>query len=486
MRKVCPNLDREDGLDTVLEVPVPELHQEVPARRRRTVNLKAWMRTHMHIDHQHMHRRDGVQVMLGVMGAPLVPQPVQPRRPMGGRDSKEEPLELSKARYIVEQYVAAAGGEAALSAATSMFAMGKVRMSSTTSKSSKATKKGMGEVHGGFVVWQKKPELWCVEMVVAGGTKMSAGSDGKVAWRQTPWQQQAHASRGPPRPIRRCVQGLDPKSTADLFSSAASVGEEAVDGEDCFVLRVDAEPSALHARSGADVEVIRHALWGYFSQRTGLLVRLEDSHLYRPVDGINIAHAGRTVVSVSPFTRAAGAVDDADARRKRPCTCMEETWSIEEVEFNIAGLSTECFLPPRDLVLSDSKDQPRHNKEQGDKAAKGARDGDGGCGIRAAVPKKALVPVVTGLGWFGPAKVAAVDSLDAADESKDTTQRAARRSLLLAMRGEADEASGCDWRGAGEDGVEARKAGMGAGVEELRAAQKLEVETMALPVHGEK
>lgn len=26
MRKVCPNLDREDGLDTVLEVPVPELH----------------------------------------------------------------------------------------------------------------------------------------------------------------------------------------------------------------------------------------------------------------------------------------------------------------------------------------------------------------------------------------------------------------------------------------------------------------------------
>lgn len=377
----------------------------------------------------------------------------------------------------MEQYVAAAGGEAALSAATSMFAMGKVRMSSSTSKS-KATKKGTGEVQGGFVVWQKKPELWCVEMVVAGGTKMSAGSDGKVAWRQTPWQQ-AHASRGPPRPIRRCVQGLDPKSTADLFSSAASVGEESVDGEDCFVLRVDAEPSALHARSSADVEVIRHALWGYFSQRTGLLVRLEDSHLlripkptdaggddgegkaasasmywettmastigdYRPVDGINIAHAGRTVVSVSPFTRAAGAVDDADARRKRPCTCMEETWSIEEVDFNVAGLSTECFLPPRDLLLSDSKEQPRH-KEQCDKGTvlavaaaasctKGARDSvkvaydsDGGCGIRAAVAKRALVPAVTGLGWFGPAKVAAVDdNLDDADELKDTAYASTR------------------------------------------------------------
>ena len=268
------------------------------------------------------------------------------------------------------------------------------------------------------------------------------------------------------------MQGLDPKSTADLFSSAAWVGEETVDGEDCFVLRVDAEPSALDARSSADVEVIRHALWGYFSQRTGLLVRLEDSHLlrmptpstddcggddgedmywettmessirdYRVVDGINIAHAGRTVVTVSRFAGAAGSVDDGvDARRKRPCTSMEETWSIEEVDFNIAGLSRECFLPPRDLVLCSSKEQKQREKKKMDRSdtgaaasfAKGARDavkaGDGGdgagCGIGAAVAKKALVPVVTGLGWFGPAKVAAVDSLDdAADESKDASTR---------------------------------------------------------------
>jgi hypothetical protein len=252
---------------------------------------------------------------------------------------------------------------------------------------------------------------------------------------------------------------LDPKSTADLFSSAAWVGEETVDGEDCFVLRVDAELSALDARSSADVEVIRHALWGYFSQRTGLLVRLDDSHLlriptpsaddgedmywettmessicdYRPVDGINIAHAGRTVVTVSRFASAAESVDDADARRRRPCTSMEETWSIEEVDFNIAGLSVECFLPPRDLLVPSPKEQPRQKKMDhgGDKeCAKGARDAavkaaddsDGaGCGIRAAAAKKALAPVVTGLGWFGPAKVAAVDSSDdAADESKES------------------------------------------------------------------
>ena len=61
---------------------------------------------------------------------------------------------MSKAKYIVEQYVAAAGGEPALSAATSMYAMGKARMS--TAKGQKAkTGIGMvngGEVAGGFVV----------------------------------------------------------------------------------------------------------------------------------------------------------------------------------------------------------------------------------------------------------------------------------------------------------------------------------------------
>ncbi|KAF0924777.1 hypothetical protein E2562_014885 [Oryza meyeriana var. granulata] len=465
MRKVCSNLDREDGLDTVLEVPVPELHREAPLRRgRRGGTVKSWVRARM----EHGRRRDGaapslaeVQLMLGVVGAPLVPQPVEARKAMvAGRGMiGEEPLEASKARYIVEQYVAAAGGEAALGAATSMYAMGKVRMRTTTSKGNKGKGMGVatgGEVAGGFVVWQKKPELWCVEMVFAGGTKMSAGSDGKVAWRQTPWQE-AHASRGPPRPLRRCVQGLDPKSTADLFSSAAWVGERCIDGDDCFVLRVDADHAALRARSSGDVEVIRHAVLGYFSQRTGLLVGLEDSHLlrirlhaadesaywettmessigdYRTVDGINIAHAGRTVVSLSRFESADEADADAAARGKRACTTMEETWSIEEVDFNVVGLSMDCFLPPRDLVLNDCKKQQQkedavavvdHVGKDIDGANANAKGGNddgkaiGGDVGRAAVARKALVPVVVGLGWFGPAKVVAVDDTvdDAADD----------------------------------------------------------------------
>lgn len=121
--------------------------------------------------------------------------------------------EGSMAKYIVKQYVAAVGGESALNSVESMYAMGEVRVGSEFSAGEECvSSKKMGKVKkvqmkgelGGFVVWQKKPELWCLELVVS-GYKISAGSDGKVAWRQTPWHH-SHASRGPPRPLRRLLQ----------------------------------------------------------------------------------------------------------------------------------------------------------------------------------------------------------------------------------------------------------------------------------------
>lgn len=63
--------------------------------------------------------------------------------------------------------------------------------------------KGNGDI-GGFVLWQKNPGLWSLELVVS-GCKVSAGSNGKVAWRQMA-AQQSHASRGPARPLRRSLQ----------------------------------------------------------------------------------------------------------------------------------------------------------------------------------------------------------------------------------------------------------------------------------------
>jgi hypothetical protein len=123
--------------------------------------------------------------------------------------------EASMAKYIVQQYIAAVGGERALNSVDSMYAMGKVKMvasefcagegSLNNNKTLKVKnqKHGGGEM-GGFVLWKKRPDLWCLELVVS-GCKISAGSDGKVAWRQTPWHH-SHASRGPPRPLRRFLQ----------------------------------------------------------------------------------------------------------------------------------------------------------------------------------------------------------------------------------------------------------------------------------------
>lgn len=158
-------------------------------------------------------------------------------------------------------------------------------------------------------------------------------------------------------------QGLDPMSTANLFSNSICSGERMVNEEGCFVLKLEAEPTSLKARSSINVEIMRHTVWGYFSQKTGLLIQLQDSHLlriksagnddvfwettmtsliqdYRTLKGVNIAHAGRTSVSLSRLN------ENSEAHT---ITRMEEVWSIEEVDFNVKGLSADSFLPPSDL-----------------------------------------------------------------------------------------------------------------------------------------
>ncbi|XP_030485494.2 uncharacterized protein LOC115702183 [Cannabis sativa] len=375
MRKLCPNFDREDGLDTVLEVPIPE---EMFASKTSNMiswqNMKAWM-TSSHPSNMTAlfgGRNAEIQLLLGVVGAPLIPIAISYDHELISRNIKDHPIEASMAKYIVKQYTAAVGGEKALNSIESMYAMGKVRMGASEFCSGEKNVKAMkvknlrsslqGGEMGGFVLWQKGPELWCLELVVS-GCKISAGSDGKVAWRQTPWHH-SHASRGPPRPLRRFLQGLDPRSTANLFSNSVCVGEKAINDEDCFILKLEADSSTLKARSSNNVEIIRHTIWGYFSQRTGLLAQLEDSHLlrikatgnndnifwettmvslihdYRTIDGVNIAHSGKTTVSLFRF----GENSTGHSR-----TRMEEVWEIEEVDFNIKGLSMECFLPPGDL-----------------------------------------------------------------------------------------------------------------------------------------
>ncbi|KDO81571.1 hypothetical protein CISIN_1g022693mg [Citrus sinensis] len=243
--------------------------------------------------------------------------------------------------------------------------MGRVTMiASEFEKGNKVTRSrnsSKGAESGGFVLWQMNPDMWYVELAL-GDSKVHAGCNGKLVWRHTPWLG-AHAAKGPVRPLRRALQGLDPRTTASMFINARCIGEKKINGEDCFILKLCADPSTLKARSEGPAEIIRHVLFGYFSQKTGLLVHLEDSHLtriqnnggdavywettinsflddYRPVEGIMIAHSGRSIVTLFRF---------GDTAMSHTRTRMEEAWAIDEVAFNVPGLSVDCFIPPAEL-----------------------------------------------------------------------------------------------------------------------------------------
>lgn len=73
---------------------------------------------------------------------------------------------------------------------------------------------------------------------------------------------------------------------------------------------------------------------------TTMVSTIED---YRYVDGINIAHSGKTSAMLYRY-------GEAHNHKRR----IEETWKIEEIDFNICGLSMDCFLPPAELKRDNS------------------------------------------------------------------------------------------------------------------------------------
>ncbi|XWS39894.1 hypothetical protein CRYUN_Cryun18bG0093700 [Craigia yunnanensis] len=311
------------------------------------------------------YKRSDLRLLLGVMGAPLAPVHVSSTDPLPHLSIKETPIETSSAQYILQQYTAASGGQKLQNSIRNAYAMGKLKMIASEYETATRTVKNRngsrGVESGGFVLWQMNPDMWYVELAV-GSSKVHAGCNGKLVWRHTPWLG-AHTAKGPVRPLRRALQGLDPRTTASMFADARCIGEKKINGEDCFILKLCTDPQTLKARSEGPAEIIRHVLFGYFSQKTGLLLQMEDSHLtriqsnggdavywettinsfledYRPVEGIMIAHSGRSVVTLFRF----GEVAMSHTKTK-----MEEVWTIEEVAFNIPGLSVDCFIPPGDL-----------------------------------------------------------------------------------------------------------------------------------------
>ncbi|XP_037491833.1 uncharacterized protein LOC105643859 isoform X2 [Jatropha curcas] len=311
-------------------------------------------------------RINELRFLLYMVGSPLIPLQVQVGHSVH-KPVKDCSIQASTAKYIVQQYIAATGGQAALNAVHSMCVIGEVKISTSEFHQSDQTikVKSGGEI-GGFVLWQKDPDLWILELVVS-GCKVICGSNGKVSWRHSS-NQQGPISNGPPRPLRRFLQGLDPRSTANLFIDATCIGEKIINDEDCFILKLETSPAIREAQRGPNYEIIHHTIWGYFSQRSGLLIQFEDSRLigmrtkddddvfwetstesvmedYKYVDGVNIAHSGKTRVSIFRY-------GEQSANHKRQ---MEEKWKIEDVDFNVWGLSKEHFLPPSDHIKFGKK-----------------------------------------------------------------------------------------------------------------------------------
>nr|ALB00213.1 hypothetical protein [Populus tomentosa] len=367
MRKLCPNIDREDGLETVLEIPIPEeMYTNMGSNAElRWQNMLTWMRaqTSDKLSQPVIAARiNELRFLLYMVGSPLIPLQVQVGHSVH-KPVKDCSIQASTAKYIVQQYIAATGGQAALNAVHSMCVTGELKIKASEFHEGEQTINVKGsEETGGFVLWQKDPDLWMLELLVS-GCKMICGSNGKISWRHSS-NQRKPVSKGPPRPLRRFLQGLDPRSTANLFIDATCIGEKLIKDEDCFILKLETSPAIREAQSGPNFEIIHHTMWGYFSQRSGLLIQFEDSRLiglrtkdgedifwetsaesimddYRYVDGVNIAHSGQTRVTVFRY-------GEQSANHKRE---MEEHWKIDEVDFNIWGLTTEQFLPPSDLEL---------------------------------------------------------------------------------------------------------------------------------------
>ncbi|KAG6635634.1 uncharacterized protein LOC122283001 [Carya illinoinensis] len=361
-------------LTPLMEWPDNETQEEGNKKESHWEVIREWFRTPKtspangfsgSLDGNIQAKRQDLKLLLGVLGCPLAPIPLV-NDPIDRLHMKDIPMETSIANYIIKQYLAATGCLKQGKCAKTMYAKGMVKMiCCETEVSSGKNVKTLGTRSGDngcFVLWQMLPGKWSLDLVV-GGNQVIAGSDGKIVWRHSPWLG-THAAKGPQRPLRRIIQGLDPKTTASLFANAQCLGEKQIGHDDCFVLKVCADRAAVMERSEGPAEIIRHVLYGYFCQKSGLLVYLEDSHLtrvqtpeneivyweisigssigdYRDVDGVLIAHQGRSIATVFRF----GELSQQHSR-----TRMEEVWTIDDIVFNVPGLSLDYFIPPADIV----------------------------------------------------------------------------------------------------------------------------------------
>lgn len=345
------------------EEPINDEEEDNSNSSKKANSWRNWLKSHFSLL---FNKKSDLKILLSVLGCPLFPI-----SPHAGQPNTHV---SSSAEYIIQHFTAATGCRKLEGKVKNVFATGKVRMAMVDELGSSGSSTAVGPTgvsqKGCFVMWQMVPDKWLIELVV-GGHKVVAGSDGNVAWRHTPWIG-AHAAKGGVRPLRRVLQGLDPLAVSAVFSSAQYMGEKRIMGVDCFVLKLSADHTDLADRSDNTAEMIKHVIFGYFSQRSGLLVYLEDSYLtriqspgsrptywettmatkiedYRTVEGVMIAHGGQSSAIITRF---------GDNLKVGPAiTRMEETWTIDDLAFNVPGLSMDCFIPPEEV----QKDYPEEN-----------------------------------------------------------------------------------------------------------------------------
>ncbi|XP_048226142.1 uncharacterized protein LOC8260206 [Ricinus communis] len=342
------------------EEPIRE-DEESTSSSKKGQSWKNWLKTHFSLV---FNKKSDLKILLSVLGCPLFPVSVHPKLPINEVSSS--------AQYIIQHFTAATGCRKLEGGVKNIFTTGKVSMAMVDELggSPGLAAGSTGEAQKGcFVMWQMVPNKWLIELVV-NGQKVVAGSDGNVAWRHTPWLG-AHAAKGGVRPLRRALQGLDPMTISGVFSQAQYMGEKCMSGTDCFILKLSADQADLADRSDTTAEMIKHVIFGYFSQRSGLLVYLEDSYLtriqtpgtyptywettiatriedYRTVEGVMIAHSGQSSVMITRF--------GDNLKAGLSITRMEETWAIDDFAFNVAGLSMDCFIPPREVQKDNSQE----------------------------------------------------------------------------------------------------------------------------------
>ncbi|KAH9604744.1 hypothetical protein KSS87_021800 [Heliosperma pusillum] len=333
----------------------PFNEDEIKKVSKKSYALKNWVKNLF------FHKKSDLKLLLSVLACPLFPISLLPPHSL---------LQVSSsAQYIIEHFRAATGCKRLEKMVVkNVFATGKVSMTMLEepgSSGSPAAVVAAGASHKGcFVMWQMLPNKWSIELVVD-GRKVLAGSDGNVAWRYTPWLG-SHAAKG---------GGLDPMAISEAFSVAQYMGEKEVMGIDCFVLKLCADQNDLADRCDNTAETIKHVTFGYFSQKSGLLVYLEDSYLtriqspgtcpqywettmgskiedYRTLEGVMIAHSGQTHAIITRF---------GDNFKSGPTILrMEEAWVIDDVAFNVQGLSMDCFIPPPEVQSNCLEEKLKH------------------------------------------------------------------------------------------------------------------------------